>query len=163
MPLGSSLSKRSTSKRRGDVRWFCARVHRCEVDFFSRKAFHNDLLIQTPLAPERSHIRGIGMATRRRQYRSRIKIAADILEIAKTGSRKTKIMYLGNLSFDLLQKYLDMLVKFSLLEVHGDSEKNYVATEKGKQFLADYRELQKYSEMAESKKHALETSLTIKA
>jgi predicted transcriptional regulator len=103
------------------------------------------------------------VAIGRRQYRSRIRIAADILEIAKTGSRKTKIMYLGNLSFDLLQKYLDMLVKFDLLEVHGGPEKNYVATDKGKQFLADYRELQKYSEMADSKKRALETSLTIKA
>jgi predicted transcriptional regulator len=103
------------------------------------------------------------VAIGRRQYRSRIKITADILEIAKTGSRKTKIMYLGNLSFDLLQKYLDMLVKFGLLEVYGDSEKNYVASEKGKQFLADYRELQRYSEMAESKKRALETSLAVKA
>jgi predicted transcriptional regulator len=55
----------------------------------------------------------------KRQYRSRIQIAADILEIAKAGSRKTKIMYLGNLSFDLLQKYLEMLVDFDLLEVHG--------------------------------------------
>lgn len=99
----------------------------------------------------------------KRQYRSRIQIAADILEIAKTGSRKTKIMYLGNLSFDLLQKYLDILVKLDLLEVHGGAEKSYVATEKGQRFLEDYRELRKYSEMADSKKRALETSLAVKA
>jgi predicted transcriptional regulator len=103
------------------------------------------------------------MATGKRQYRNRIQIAADILDIAKTGSRKTKIMYLGNLSFDLLQKYLDMLVNYDLLEVHGGSEKSYVATEKGKQFLEDYRELQKYAQMVESKRRALETSLAIKA
>ena len=101
------------------------------------------------------------MATGKRQYRNRIQITADILDIAKTGSRKTKIMYLGNLSFDLLQKYLDMLVNYELLEVHGGSEKSYVATEKGKKFLEDYRELQKYAEMVESKRRALETSLTI--
>jgi len=99
--------------------------------------------------------------TGKRQYRNRIQISADILEIARTGSRKTKIMYLGNLSFDLLQKYLDMLVNYELLEVHGGSEKSYVATEKGKKFLEDYRELQKYAEMVESKRRALETSLTI--
>jgi len=99
----------------------------------------------------------------KRQYRSRIQITADILEIAKTGSRKTKIMYLGNLSFDLLQKYLEMLVNYELLEVHGGAEKNYVATEKGQRFLEDYRELQKYSEMADSKKRALESTLAIKA
>ena len=101
------------------------------------------------------------MVNEKRQYRSRIQIAADILEIAKTGSRKTKIMYLGNLSFDLLRKYLDLLVNYELLEVHGVSEKSYVATEKGRQFLADYRELQKYSKMAESKKRALETTLAV--
>lgn len=98
------------------------------------------------------------MATARRQYRSRIQIAADILEIAKDGSRKTRIMYQGNLSFDLLQKYLDMLVNFGLLEVRG-SEKSFVATEKGRRFLEDYRELQKYSEMVEVKRHSLESSL----
>ena len=98
------------------------------------------------------------MATGRRQYRSRIQIAADILKIAKDGSRKTRIMYQGNLSFDLLQKYLDMLVNFGLLEVRG-SEKSYIATEKGRRFLEDYRELQKYSEMVEAKRHSLETSL----
>ena len=102
------------------------------------------------------------MATARRQYRSRIQIAADILEITKNGSRKTRIMYQGNLSFDLLQKYLDMLVNFGLLEVRG-SEKSYIATEKGQRFLEDYRELQKYSEMADSKKRALESTLAIKA
>jgi predicted transcriptional regulator len=99
----------------------------------------------------------------KRRYRSRIQITADILEIAKTGSRKTKIMYLGNLSFDLLQKYLEMLVDFDLLEVRGGAEKSYVATEKGQRFLEDYRELQKYSEMADSKKRALESTLAIKA
>jgi predicted transcriptional regulator len=98
------------------------------------------------------------VATARRQYRSRIQIAADILEIAKDGSRKTRIMYQGNLSFDLLQKYLDMLVNFGLLEVRG-SEKSFVATEKGRRFLEDYRELQKYSEMVEVKRHSLESSL----
>jgi len=99
------------------------------------------------------------VATARRQYRSRIHIAADILEIARDGSRKTRIMYQGNLSFDLLQKYLDMLVNFGLLEVRGGSEKSYIATEKGRRFLEDYRELQKYSEMVEVKRYSLETSL----
>jgi predicted transcriptional regulator len=68
-------------------------------------------------------------------------------------------MYLGNLSFALLQKYLEMLVQYGLLEVRGSSEKSYLATEKGKQFLEDYYELQKYSEIATSKKHALENTL----
>ena len=97
---------------------------------------------------------------RRRPYRNRIEIAAGILEIAKSGSRKTRIMYLGNLSFDLLQKYLDMLVKLGLLSVRNGDEKIYVATEKGREFLEDFNELQKHSEVVDAKKRALEKSLS---
>lgn len=99
----------------------------------------------------------------RRRYRSRIQIAANILEIAKHGSRKTRIMYLGNLSFDLLQKYLNLLVNLGLLEVTNGEERTYVATEKGRGFLEDFYELQKYSEVAGAKKRVLEGSLSAKA
>jgi predicted transcriptional regulator len=92
-----------------------------------------------------------------------MEIAAGILEIAKNGSRKTRIMYLGNLSFDLLQKYLDMLVNLGLLEIRHGEERVYVATEKGRAFLEDFNELQKHAEVVERKKRALETSLSPKA
>jgi predicted transcriptional regulator len=92
-----------------------------------------------------------------------MEIAAGILEIARNGSRKTRIMYLGNLSFDLLQKYLDMLVKLSLLETRNNEEKTYVATEKGRKFLEDFNELQKHAEVVEVKKRALERSLAFPA
>ena len=95
----------------------------------------------------------------RRQYRSRIQIAANILEIAKNGSRKTRIMYLGNLSFDLLQKYLDLLVNHGLIEFDEDSERTYIATEKGRRFLEDFYKLQEYSEKAQAKKRMLEEYL----
>ena len=100
------------------------------------------------------------VGVRKRQYRSRIQIAADILEIAREGSRKTRIMYLGNLSFDLLQKYLEMLVEFGLVEVKNGADKTYVATEKGRQFLEDFHELQKHAEVVEVKKRTLESSLS---
>jgi predicted transcriptional regulator len=95
----------------------------------------------------------------RRSYRNRTEIAASILEIARDGSRKTRIMYLGNLSFDLLQKYLGMLVELGLLETRSGDEKTYVATEKGRKFLDDFNELQKHAEVVESKKRALERTL----
>jgi predicted transcriptional regulator len=91
-----------------------------------------------------------------------MEIAAGILEIAKNGSRKTRIMYLGNLSFDLLQKYLDMLVNLGLLEIRNGEERVYVATEKGRAFLEDFNELQKHAEVVEAKKRSLETSLSLK-
>jgi len=98
------------------------------------------------------------MQTGRRQYRSRLQIAADIIEIAKDATRKTRIMYLGNLSFDLLQRYLDLLLSFGLIQVRNG--RGYIATEKGLHFLEEYRELRRLSEMAESKRRALERSLT---
>lgn len=100
------------------------------------------------------------MARSKRQYRSRIEIAANIIEIARNGSRKTRIMYLGNLSFDLLQKYLDMLQNFGLIQIRRDSDLTYIATEKGQQFLEDFNELRKYSDLAANKKQSLERSLT---
>jgi predicted transcriptional regulator len=97
---------------------------------------------------------------RRRPYRNRMEIAAGILEIAKNGSRKTRIMYLGNLSFDLLQKYLDLLVNLGLLSVRNGEEKVYVATEKGREFLDDFNELQKHAEVVDAKRRTLEKSLS---
>jgi len=98
----------------------------------------------------------------KRQYRSKIEITANILEIAKDGSRKTRIMYLGNLSFDLVQKYLKQLERLDLVEVKtaAGGEKIYNITTKGQEFLTDFYELQKHAEIAESKKHLLEGALT---
>ena len=103
------------------------------------------------------------MRENKRQYRSRIQIAADIIEIAKNGARKTRIMYLGNLSFDLLQKYLNLLVKLGLVEIRRGPEKSYTATEKGRRFLEDFYELQEHSEIVKAKKRALEDSLAATA
>ena len=100
----------------------------------------------------------------KRQYRDRIEITANILEIAKGGSRKTRIMYLGNLSFDLVQKYLSQLEQLSLVEVKDTpgGEKMYYVTPKGERFLADFRELQKHAEIADNKKQILEDALGVK-
>ena len=97
---------------------------------------------------------------RKGRHRSRIEIVANILEIAKNGARKTRIMYLGNLSFELLEKYLDMLSTCGLLQRQNDPDGTYVVTEKGQRFLEDYYELEKNSEIVESKKRALERNLT---
>ena len=95
----------------------------------------------------------------KRQYRTRLQIAADIIEIAKNGSRKTRIMYLGNLSFDLLHRYLDLLMKSGLIQIQDGEKHAYVATEKGRQFLEQYGELRRALEIAESKRRALERAL----
>ena len=97
---------------------------------------------------------------RKRHHRSRIEIVADILEIARNGARRTRIMYLGNLSFVLLEKYLDMLSTCGLLAPGNGGERRYVVTEKGQRFLEEYYELEKNAEVVESKKRVLERTLT---
>jgi predicted transcriptional regulator len=73
------------------------------------------------------------------KYRSRMDIAALILEIAQDGSLKTRIMYSAFLSFPQLNEYLDMLVDSGLLEYFQD-DKEYMTTEKGKDFIEKYKE-----------------------
>jgi predicted transcriptional regulator len=100
------------------------------------------------------------VSRRKRHHRSRIEIVADILEIAKNGARRTRIMYLGNLSFDLLEKYLNMLCACGLLDQGNGGDRTYVVSEKGHRFLEEYYELEKNSEVVESKKRVLERALT---
>ena len=97
----------------------------------------------------------------KRQYRNKIEITADILEIAKQGSRKTRIMYLGNLSFDLVQKYLTQLEELGLIRIkHTDKgERIYNITARGEEFLTDFHELQRHAEIASDKKRTLQRAL----
>jgi predicted transcriptional regulator len=99
------------------------------------------------------------ISRRKRHHRSRIEIVADILEIAKNGARITRIRYVGNLSFDLLEKYLNILSTCGLLEQGNGADRTYVVTEKGQRFLEDYYELEKNFEVVESKKRVLERTL----
>ncbi|MGQ9513446.1 MAG: winged helix-turn-helix domain-containing protein [Thermoproteota archaeon] len=103
---------------------------------------------------------GLGVGVRRKN-RTRVEIAASMLEIAKQGVRKTQLMYLGNLSFELLQKYLDALIKADLIEQHQDGNMiTYRTTQRGLQFLKDYQDLQKYATMLSSKRNVLEKFLS---
>lgn len=74
------------------------------------------------------------------QYRSREDIVAAILDIAKHGAIKTRIMYRAFLSYPQLKEYLDMLLKNGLLE-HDANEKVYSTTASGMQFLDIYRKM----------------------
>jgi predicted transcriptional regulator len=97
----------------------------------------------------------------KRSYRNKIEITANILELAKHGSRKTRIMYLGNLSFDLVQKYLTQLEQLGMVEIKSTDkgERIYNITPRGLEFLSDFYELQKHSEIANNKKKVLENAL----
>jgi predicted transcriptional regulator len=75
-------------------------------------------------------------------YRDRLEIIADILEIAKDGQLKTRILYDGNLSFSQLNEYLAFLIKMGVLEVNTDNEKRiYRTTIRGLKYLESYEEI----------------------
>ena len=74
-------------------------------------------------------------------YRGRLDIIADILNVASRNPKKTQIMYQANLSYKVLQRYLSEIVSSSLIG-YEDDKQCYKLTDKGRKFLEAY---QKYS------------------
>lgn len=71
-------------------------------------------------------------------YRSRLHIIADVLCVARSGAKKTQIMYRSNLSYKLLTKYLIQTLEAGL--VCFDHEKQcYVITPVGEEFLEIFK------------------------
>ncbi len=69
------------------------------------------------------------------RYRDRLEIIVDILRVAVSGAKKTKIMYVANLSYRLLEKYLRETVELDFID---SSRNGYEITEKGRTFLEKY-------------------------
>jgi predicted transcriptional regulator len=62
-------------------------------------------------------------------YRGRLDIIADILHVTGGNAKKTQIMYQANLSYKLLQRYLNEVVKASLVSLESKTQ-NYMLTQK---------------------------------
>lgn len=74
--------------------------------------------------------------------RDKLRIIAEILEIAEDGTLKTQIMYKANLSFAQLNEYLKFMLKINLIEKVANRGKDiYVATSKGIEFLRRQSEI----------------------
>jgi predicted transcriptional regulator len=71
------------------------------------------------------------------KYRGRLEIIVDVLNVASKGAKKTRIMYIANLSHKLLEKYLEESVKLGFIYFSNDS---YEVTEKGRTFLEKYND-----------------------
>ena len=68
--------------------------------------------------------------------RDRVSIVAAILEAANLGTNKTRIMLSANLSFNLVEKYLEVACNAGFVQAGGG---RYKLTELGKEFLREYR------------------------
>jgi len=80
--------------------------------------------------------------------RSGFEIKADILlALSKQFGEKLKpthVMYQANLSHKLLKEYLNDLVTQGLIESKGDGKKFIHLTEKGKNFLMQFRDFKEF-------------------
>ena len=68
--------------------------------------------------------------------RDRLSIVAAILEAASPGTSKTRIMFSANLSFRLLEKYLDVTSRAGFIQI---KDSKYYLTELGQEFLREYK------------------------
>ena len=75
-----------------------------------------------------------------KNYRSKTDIIAQILHAANRGMPETKIMYKVFLSYEQIQKYLDILIQNGLLE-YLQVTQEYKTTEKGLKFLRVYEQM----------------------
>jgi predicted transcriptional regulator len=74
------------------------------------------------------------------KYRSRTEIVAMILQSARIGATKTKIMYKAYLSYTQLKEYLKFLQDNNLIK-YEEGTSIYRVTEKGRHFLHAYDEI----------------------
>jgi predicted transcriptional regulator len=84
------------------------------------------------------------------ERRSKISILRDILHtIQKKGgkAKPTHILYGANLSHDRLKGYLDRLMQDGFVEkiIEGNNT-YYIITLKGREFLLEFKKIQKFSE-----------------
>jgi len=90
--------------------------------------------------------------SRKRAYRSKVRILADMMRAIQSegedGAGPTKILYAANLSHDRLTQYLDELVEKELIQTIEEDENNrlYLLTEKGREFLNEYKKIERFSQ-----------------
>jgi predicted transcriptional regulator len=96
-------------------------------------------------------------------YRGKLDIIADILQVVSKNAKKTQIMYQANLNYRILMRYLKEITEASLISFQT-AEQYYVLTEKGQAFLEVYRDyantnksIKKWLNAVDAKKKCLES------
>jgi len=72
-------------------------------------------------------------------YRGKLDIIADILQVVRQNAKKTQIMYKANLSYKVLKRYLNNMTAASLISFETE-DRCYVLTPKGQRFLEVYKD-----------------------
>jgi predicted transcriptional regulator len=93
-------------------------------------------------------------------YRDRLDIIADILNVVSREAKKTQIMYQANLSYKVLQRYLSEIVDASLISFQNINQ-IYFLTGKGQEYLEAYKEYARYSKTMEKRLNEFTTKRKI--
>ena len=83
-------------------------------------------------------------------YRDKLDIIADILNVTSKEAKKTQIMYQANLNYTVLQKYLNEITVASLIKFE-DSSQSYTLTSKGQDYLLAYKEYSRTNKSIEKR------------
>ncbi len=88
------------------------------------------------------------MTSERKNIRGNIQIMGDVLGLATSGIKKTRIMYRANLSYEQAQLYLGELVSKRLIAQDLSSSDGliYRITESGREFLLHYTRIIQFLE-----------------
>ena len=70
--------------------------------------------------------------------RNNLDICADILQVARSGAKKTEIVYGANLNFKVVEGYLKRLISEGLIQ---KLDRLFTTTPKGRQFVEQYRNM----------------------
>ncbi len=73
-------------------------------------------------------------------------VIASILAAASEGAGKTEIVYSSNLNFKLVAKYLELLGREGFINFINGEKKKYKTSEKGIEFLRNYKKLSEKAE-----------------
>jgi predicted transcriptional regulator len=89
-----------------------------------------------------------------RTRRNGVEIIAEILERASAASAKTRFLSEANVSSEMVNKYLTLVVRTQLLEqMPLGTKASFQISDKGKKFLQLYREIEALLETDEGKKY----------
>jgi predicted transcriptional regulator len=86
--------------------------------------------------------------------RSKLDILAEVLEIARNETTKTRIVGAANLNQKIATQSLNLLVDLDLVTERRNSPLSYRITEKGLGFLNEYHRLQKILNTENNQKEA---------
>jgi predicted transcriptional regulator len=92
---------------------------------------------------------GVGSKHATTKYRSQFRIYVDIMRVIQREGNQTKptrILYGANLSHDRLVKYLEELKTLGVIQESPlDEDKTYSLTQKGIEFLNDFRKVEDFA------------------